>query len=139
MDRARAYRLTFIRFFQDKNIFASYCYFTAQDPVSFMTADELVRKRTGEEFQSLQELDTWSAKQKEWRLYFTKLARVSIPGEKPEDHDYLDISDIPKFQTQSEFLFSGLSSVLIQIGLIIIGSALLFYFSFLAFINYDVR
>jgi ABC-type transport system involved in multi-copper enzyme maturation permease subunit len=139
MDQARAYRLTFIRFFQDKNMFASYRYFTAQDPASFMTADEIVRRRTGEEFQSMQELDAWSAKQSDWRLAFKKLTKVAIPGEKPEDHNYLDISDVPVFQPQEDLLFSGLSSVLIQIGLIFIGCVLLFYFSFLAFIKYDVR
>jgi len=120
-------------------MFASYRYFTAQDPASFMTADEIVRKRTGEEFQSLQELETWSAKQNDWRLSFKKLRTVAIPGEKPEDYDYIDISDVPVFQPQKEFLFSGLSSVLIQIGLIVISCVLLFYFSFLAFIKYDVR
>ncbi len=139
MDQARAYRATFVRFFQDKNMFASYHYFTAQEPASFMTAEELVRRRTGEEFQSMQELDAWSAKQNDWRLSFKKLNKVVIPGEKPEDHKYLDISDVPVFQPQNELIFSGLSSVLIQIGLIIIGCLLLFYFSFLAFIKYDVR
>ena len=139
MDQARAYRAAFVRFFQDKNMFSSYRYFTAQDPESFMTADELVRKRTGEEFQSLQELETWSAKQNDWRFSFKKLRKVAIPGEKSEDYDYLDISDVPVFQSSHEFLFSSLSSVLIQIGLIVIGCVLLFYFSFLAFIKYDVR
>ena len=141
MERTREYREEFIRFLENKQVFSSYIYFTAQPPESFLTGDETVRKRTGGEFQTLQELEAWNAKldSNNWILLFEKLSKVPIPGSVPEEYDYLDISDAPVFQWQEKQILSGIGSSIHQIGLIIIGSVLLFYLSFLGFIRYDVR
>ena len=139
MERTRQYRETFIRYFQDKELFSSYVYLTKQPPESFRTADELVRIKTGGEFQTLQQLREWSAKQESWLSFFNKLRTVSIPEENRQDYGYIDGSDIPVFQWQKRQLLTGLHSSILNIGITVFCCILLFYLSFLAFMRYDVR
>ncbi len=139
MERTRQYREEFIRYFQNKNVFASFSYFTPQPPESFLTADQIVEQRTGGEFKTLKALNEWSSKQPSWRNLFKKLGKVPIPGTSPEDYSYLDVSDVPSFKWQKKHLLTGLQSSIIHISLLIVESLLLFYLSFVAFIRYDVR
>ena len=70
MRQNQQYRETFIGFLEDKKTFSSYNYFTPQPENTFMNADEIVRKRTGGEFQTLEALDAWREAQNDWRSYF---------------------------------------------------------------------
>jgi len=139
MERTRQYREEFIQYFQEKNLFGSFSYFTPVPPETFLTADRLVERRTGGEFKTLQELDTWAAKQPSWMDLYKKLRKVSLPGVSPEDYEYLNVSDVPVFRWQKRHLLTGLQSSLIYIAILIFECFLLFYLSFVAFIRYDVR
>jgi len=136
MDRIRRYRDEFIDFFRDKKIFSSFIYFTPQPPETFMTADEIVRIRTGGEFNTVQEYGEW-AKAHNWS--FAPLRKVDIPGTNHSEYPYLDLSDVPVFQWQSENILAGLKQVFIKVAALIIVSIILFYLSFFSFLRYDVR
>ena len=139
MDRIRQYREVFIRYLQGKNIFASFRYITPTPPETFLTRDQLIEKRTGGEFKTVQAFDAWAAQQKDARAPWLKLSKNIIPGDEPSDYPYLDISDMPAFQERSKSLFSGLDSTILNIALLLIESILLFYIGYIAFIRYDVR
>jgi len=139
MDRTRQYREVFIRYLQSKNIFASFRYITQAPPETFLTEDQLIEKRTGGEFKTVQAFDAWAAQQKDARTRWLKLSKNKIPGDEPSDFPYLDVSDMPGFQERSKSLFSGLESPILNIALLVIESILLFYIGYVAFIRYDVR
>ncbi|MFC1528703.1 ABC transporter permease subunit [Candidatus Latescibacterota bacterium] len=61
LERVSEYREEFIQFFRDEKIFSSFEYFTRQNPDTFMTADEIVRTRTGGRFQTNQEYRVWAS------------------------------------------------------------------------------
>lgn len=133
----RRYRDEFIDFYRDRKIFSSFIYFTPQPPETFMTADEIVKIRTGGEFNTLQKYFEW-AKAHNWS--FAPLRRVQIPGTERWEYPFLDLSDVPMFQRQTENIVAGLKQVFIKkvAGLIIV-SVVFFYLSFLSFLRYDVR
>jgi ABC-type transport system involved in multi-copper enzyme maturation permease subunit len=139
MDLTRQYRETFIRYLESKNIFSSFRYITPTPPRSFMTGDEIIEKRTGGEFKTQKALDEWAGRQKDRMSSFEKLRKIEIPGTRPDDYPYLDISDMPQFQEQPKLLFTGLESTIVNIGLILIECVILFYVGFVVFIRYDVR
>lgn len=139
MERARQYRETFIQFLKGKNLFSSFSYFTPVPPESFLTADEIVEKRSGGEFKTHMALEEWASKQQDWRSQFKKLSKVEIPGWTPEDYRYLNVSDVPLFQWPRKRLLLGLQSSILNTGLLIFESILLFYLCFVSFIRYDVR
>ena len=136
MDRVRRYRNEFIDFFRDRKIFSSFIYFTPQPPETFMTADEIVRIRTGGEFNTFEELIDWL---KTHTVTFAPLRKVEIPGTKHEEYPYLDLSDVPVFQWQSSNILADLMQVFIKVAALILISIFLFYLSFLSFLRYDVR
>ena len=139
MDRIRQYREAFIRYLENKNIFALLPYFTPTPPETFLTEDQLVEKRTGGEFKTVRAFDAWAAQQKDFRAQWLKLSKNIIPGHQPSDYPYLNISDMPGFQAQPKSLFSGLENTILNIALLFIESILLFYIGYVAFIRYDVR
>lgn len=139
MDRIRRYRDVFIRFLQGKNIFGSFRYITAAPPETFLTEDQIIEQRTGGEFKTVQAFSAWAAQQKDAWARVQKLSKIKIPGEEPSDFPYLDVSDMPGFLERPTSLFSGLTSSILNIALLLIESILLFYIGYVAFIRYDVR
>jgi hypothetical protein len=104
-----------------------------------MTPDEIIEKRSGGEFKTVKELDEWSRRQKDQMSFFEKISKVDIPGTKPDDYPYLDVSDMPIFKGQPMRLFTGLESSVGSLGLMVVECIFLFYLGFVAFIRYDVR
>ncbi len=139
MERTRQYREEFIHCLQNKNVFSSFSYFTPEPPQSYLTADQIVERRTGGEFKTLKTLDEWSSKQPSFRDFFKKLGKVPIPGTSPENYGYLNVSDVPAFKWQRKYFLTGLQSSIIYISTLIVESILIFYLSFVGFIRYDVR
>lgn len=139
MVRARAYRESFIGFLRAKNIFASFRWLTAVPPESFRTADELVNLRSGGRFKTLAEYDAWASGEKDFRARFEVLRKVEVPGEKPDDFPYLDISDMPRFPARPRSLRMGLAGSVVGVGILLVESVFLFYLGFIAFLRYDVR
>jgi ABC-type transport system involved in multi-copper enzyme maturation permease subunit len=139
MDRIRQYREAFIRYLQNKNIFASFRYLTPAPPETFLTDDQLIEKRTGGEFKTVQAFDAWAGQQKDARASWLKLNKNKIQGDEPSDFPYLDVSDMPEFQERPKSLFSSLENSILNIGLLIVEGILLFYIGYVAFIRYDVR
>ena len=139
MDRIRQYRETFIRYLQNKNIFASFRWLTPALPESFLTEDEIIEKRTGGEFKTSKAFWAWAEQQKNRWAALQKLQKVKLSGENPKDFPYLEISDMPRFPERPQGLFSGLAESVLNIGLLLVEMVFLFYLSFVAFIRYDVR
>jgi len=136
MNRVRRYRDEFIDFFRDKKIFSSFLYITPQPPESFMTADEIIRIRTGGECKNLKELNEWmDAHDGSWKI----IRKVQIPGTHYNEYPFLNLSDVPVFRWQSENIFAGLKQVFIKVAALILISIYLLYLSFLSFLRYDVR
>ena len=139
MDRTRQYRETFIRWLRGKEIFSSYRWITPTDPAAFRTEDELVEMRTGGEFKTAREYEDWAGRQTDARARWMKLSKVAIPGDRPDDFPYLDISDMPRFEVREGALLSGLESSAPWLGILLVEAVLLFYVGYVAFIRYDVR
>ncbi|MCE5251679.1 ABC transporter permease subunit [bacterium] len=136
LDKAREYREELIQFFRDKDMFASYEYFTRQDPKTFMTADEIVRIRTGGEFKTLREYGEWA------QLHngdFKPLRKVDIPGTDLWKYEPLDLSGVPQFRWESSTFAYDVNNSLIRLALLLLGDVILFYLAFISFIRYDVR
>jgi ABC-type transport system involved in multi-copper enzyme maturation permease subunit len=136
IDRVRRYREQFIDFYKDRKIFSSFIYFTPQPPETFLTADEIVRIRTGGEFKTFDEFKEYF---KTHPVTFVPLRKVEIPGTIFEEYPYLDLSDVPVFQWQSSEMLLDLKQASMKVAALIIVSIVLFYLSFLSFLRYDVR
>jgi len=144
MDRTRIYREELINYFNNKKIFSSFLYFTPVPSETFMTADEIVRIRSGGKFKTLREYEEWvinneGAKGASWRYLFALLDKVDIPETDPNAYSYLDLSDVPMFQIQSGDILNDLKESLFKISALVFSSILLFFLSFISFIKYDVR
>jgi len=139
LDKARQYRETFIRYFQGKNIFASFRYITPTPPEAMLTGDRLVEKRSGGQFKTVREYDDWAGKQKDFRARWQALQKVKLRYDDPNYFSFLDVSDMPLFPDRADSLFSGLAGTIPRIGLLFVEIILLFYLGYVAFIRYDVR
>ena len=136
MDGVRRYREEFIDFYKDRKIFSSFLYFTPQPPETFMTADEIVRIRTGGEFKTLDEFKKYLETH---TVTFAPLRKVEIPGTVFEEYPYLNLSDVPVFQRQASDILLELQPVIVKAAALVLVGILLFCLSLLSFIRYDVR
>jgi hypothetical protein len=136
MNRVRRYREQFIDFYKERKIFSSFLYFTPQPPETFLTADEIVRIRTGGEFKTFDEFREWL---KTHTVTFVPLRKVEIPGTIFGEYPYLNLSDVPVFQWQDSNVLFDLKQAFMKVAALIIVSIILFYLSFLSFLRYDVR
>jgi ABC-type transport system involved in multi-copper enzyme maturation permease subunit len=132
MDRVRRYREELIGYFEDKKIFSSYLYFTPQPPETFKAADEIVRIRTGGEFETLQAFGASGGG-------FKALRKVEIPESNPGSYPFLDVSDVPKFRWQTSHLIADMTGIIRQLGILVLDGVFLFCLSFISFIKCDVR
>ena len=136
MERVRHYREQFIDFYKDRKIFSSFMYFTPQPPETFLTADEVVRIRTGGQFKTFDEFREYF---KTHAVTFVPLRKVEIPGTVFEEYPYLNLSDVPVFQWQGSDILLDLKQVLMKVAALAIVGIVLFYLSLLSFLRYDVR
>jgi ABC-type transport system involved in multi-copper enzyme maturation permease subunit len=111
MNRVRVYREVFINYLKDKKIFSSFSYITPVLPETFKTNDEVKKLR--------------------------ELNKYKSPN--PNDYPYLDISDVPVFQLQSDGILFDVRNALFKIITLLIISIILFWLSFVSFTKYDVR
>jgi len=137
MESTGRYREEFIQYFRDKDIFASYAYFTPAPPERFMTADEVIRYMTDGEVQSFAELQEWSKAYPYKNI--TALVKKEIHDWQPENYGPLDISDMPRYNWNQDNVAQSLKDSLVKIAVLLCTGALLFYLSFVSFMRYDVR
>lgn len=136
MDRAREYREQLIAYFRENDVFSSFNYFSPQPPDTYMTADEIVRRRSGGELNNFDEFQDWADKHNGgWSILFKK----DIEGTSPMDFPYLKLDDMPRFTFGGLPLARAVRGVLLEFSILIFSTLLLFYFSFVSFIRYDVR
>jgi len=139
LDRARQYRETFIRYFQGKNIFASFRYITPTPPAAMLTGNQLVEKRSGSRFKTVREFEDWAVKLNDFRVRGQALEKVKLRYDSPADFSYLDVSDMPKFPDRTDSPLASLAGAISGISLLLVEIVLLFYLGYIAFIRYDVR
>lgn len=136
MERVRRYREELIGYFEDDKIFSSYLYFTPRPPETFKTADEIVRIRSGGQFQTLAEFFEWS------RTHgggWDPLSKVDIPESHPGNYPFLDLSAVPKFRWESGNLIADMTGVITKVGVLVCAGVFVFCLSFVSFIKCDVR
>jgi ABC-type transport system involved in multi-copper enzyme maturation permease subunit len=133
LDQTRRYREDLIRYYKENKLFSSYLYFTQQDPKNFMTADEMVNTLTNGEIKTLAELN---AKNDTW--YF-KYFKGTLPDCDFSKWKVLDVSQLPAFSYHPADILEDIRHSLAHIGTLLTLALLLFYFSYKAFIRYDVR
>lgn len=131
----RRYRDDFIDYLEGKNLFSSYEYFTRQPPETFMDIDEIVRVRSGGQFNSIAEFQQWRKEGGDW----SSLEKVPIPGTEITDYPSLELTDMPVFEWKSPSMLSGLRRSMGKIAGIIIVGVVLFFLTFVYFVRYDVR
>jgi ABC-type transport system involved in multi-copper enzyme maturation permease subunit len=131
LEQIRGYREILIDYYQRNKIFSSYLYFTQTSPADMMTADEMVNFRTEGKCKTLAEFDSRFG---DWKY---------LTVEPPNSHIYkwkpVDISLLPKFEYKPIGLLGDLRDSLLHFGVMLAVAVLLFYFSFLSFLKYDVR
>ncbi len=133
LDQTRRYREELINYYKANKLFSSYLYFTQQDPKSFMTADEMVNALTKGEIKTLADLN---AKKDPWVFkYFTG----TLPNTNTSEWKPIDLSQFPKFSYRSAKVLEDIRHSMIYIGVLFALALGLFYFSYKAFIKYDVR
>jgi len=130
------YRDDFIGYLKAKNVFSSYEYFTHQPPGTFMDYDEIVRVRSGGQFNSAAEFIKW---QKEHGGDRSPLNKVPIPGTAITDYPTLKLADMPIFECKSPSMLGGLRQSMGKIAGIICVELVLFFLIFVRFVRYDVR
>ena len=101
-----------------------------------MSADEIVRTRTGGQFKTLAEYGEWARAN---NGSFAPLWKVPIPGTSHSDYDNLELSDLPEFHYHPAGIAADLKNSLDKTGLMVGLGILLFFLSFVSFIRYDVR
>ena len=131
----RRYRDDFIDYLEDKNLFSSYEYFTRQPPETFMDVDEIVRVRSGGQFNSIAEFRQWRKEGGDW----SSLNKVPIPGTEITDYPPLELTDMPVFEWKNPSMLGGLRQSMGKIAGIIIVGVVLFFLTFVYFVRYDVR
>jgi ABC-type transport system involved in multi-copper enzyme maturation permease subunit len=132
LEQVRTYRQELIQYYKENKLFSSYLYFTQQDPKSFMTADEVVNYMTEGDCKTFDEFNT--KRQGDWQYLKKQLPNVNIWEWKP-----LDLSNLPKFEYRPADIPGTIKQSLLHIGVLIFLVTILLYFSYKAFIRYDIR
>jgi ABC-type transport system involved in multi-copper enzyme maturation permease subunit len=132
LEQARNYREALIEYYLRNKLFGSFSYFTQLDPSSFMTADELINYKSKGLCKTLNEFN--SRFNGDWK-YLTK----GTPNSNVFEWKPIDITDLPQFEYQSMNVLTDVSNSLIYVGILLGIGIILFWFSFLSFIRYDVR
>lgn len=130
------YRETLISFFKDRNIFASYVYFTRQPPDSFIPIEKHTLMLTNGKAGTIREL---TALLNSPNFDFGSLGHVEIPGSDPWSYPPLDLSMVPRFQWIPLSAGRELRNVMFPVSAMIAVVMMLFFLSFVSFIRYDVR
>ena len=132
MGLARRYRDQIIGYYQSRNLFSSYAYFTQQKEEEMKSLDELIYYLTEGRFSTYKELsrgrDIWGVVKE-----FTR----DLP--RREHLPYLQIKDIPQFSWQREGMRNFLRGSLTELSILIFIPILLFLLCYVSFIRYDPR
>jgi ABC-type transport system involved in multi-copper enzyme maturation permease subunit len=132
LEQTRNYRESLIDHYLKNNLFGSFSYFTQIDPGTFMTADELINYRSGGLCKTFSEFNT---KYHGDLKYLTK----RNPNSNVFEWKPIDMAGLPQFEYQSLNVLTDISNSLIYIGVLVGIGIILFWLSFLSFIQYDVR
>jgi hypothetical protein len=97
-----------------------------------MTADELVNFRSNGQCKTLSEFNTKF--NGDWKYLIKNTPNINVFEWKS-----MDMSALPQFEYRTVNVMTDVSNSLIYIGILLGIAIILFYFSFLSFIQYDVR
>jgi ABC-type transport system involved in multi-copper enzyme maturation permease subunit len=119
MNRARQFQDAFYGYFVQNKIFSSYAYFTPQKeedfPADWKEADTQIRE--------------WVKQHEDFDFFSPEFSVFGL----------VDVQSLPRFTASPPALGSDLYGQLYLIAGIVIACLLLFWFSFVSFIKYDVR
>ena len=132
MDRCRRYREELIGYFQDRDLFSSFEYFTPEPAEQHLSEDAHIAYRTEGRFKTLAEL-------KEGRTWFQMLKDFTAEMKSYQDYPPLDLGDIPAFRPQPERLGGSIGRGLVDVLLLVALWGLLFALAYVSFLRYDVR
>ena len=132
LEQTRNYRLELIQYYNEKKLFGSFLYFTQQDPKSFLTADEMVNFMTNGNCKTKSEFDI--KRNGDWKYLTTLIPNSNLWEWKP-----IDLSQFPKFDYRPGNILDDIHHSLLHIVALIALILILFYFSYRAFVRYDVR
>jgi ABC-type transport system involved in multi-copper enzyme maturation permease subunit len=132
LNQTRNYRELLINYYLKNHLFGSFSYFTQLDPGSFMTADELINYESNGLCKTFSEFNTKF--HGDWQ-YLTKI----IPNSNVFEWKPIDMSGLPQFEYRNLNVLTDISNSLIYIGVLLGIGIILFWLSFLSFIQYDVR
>jgi ABC-type transport system involved in multi-copper enzyme maturation permease subunit len=134
METARRYREAVLDYFNAKQVYGSYLWFTPIDPETFLSADELITVVTDGRFSSLDELILWMDASDD---PFSVLVK-GLP-EWDDDYPLIDVSDAPVFDWRPDTLGASLVKSAGGLGGMLFEVLLLFFLSFVSFTRFDVR
>lgn len=134
LDQTHRFREELINYYKEKKLFSSCLYFTQQDPKNFMTSDEIVNYLTKGDLKSLAELEA-----KKDPMYLGKYMINKLPNSNINEWKPIDLSQFPKFNYLPAKVLNDIQNSLVQIIVLFALAFILFYFSYRAFIRYDVR
>jgi ABC-type transport system involved in multi-copper enzyme maturation permease subunit len=123
MNRARQFQDTFYEYFVQNKIFSSYAYFTPQKEADFPNDEEGINAQASE----------WMEQHND--IVFSELSSMDFS----QMFGQVDMSSLPRFTGSLPLLGSDLYGQMYLIAGIFIICLLLFWFSFVSFIKYDVR
>jgi ABC-type transport system involved in multi-copper enzyme maturation permease subunit len=132
LKQTRNYREVLIDHYLKNKLFGSFSYFTQDDPKHFMTADELVNFKSNGQCKTFNEFNTKF--NGDWSIFQKNTLNSNVFEWKP-----MDMSALPQFEFRNVNLMNDVSNSLFYIGILLGIGIILFYLSFLSFIQYDVR
>ena len=134
MESARRYREAVLEYFNAKQIYSSYRWFTAIDPNTFLAADALIEYVTGGRFKTLADYDAWANENDNpFSAFVQRRPEWNDPG------SLVEVSDAPRFEWRPDSLGDSMVKSLGGLGGMAFGGLLLFFLSFVSFTRFDVR
>ncbi len=124
MEAVRRYREAILGYFNEKQVYGSYLWFTAVDPAAFMSADEIVEYMTAGRCRTP---STWDGS------YVRLMPAWNEPG------PFIDVSDAPRFDWRTDTLRASMAKSIGNLGGMTLGVLLLFFLWFVSFTRFDVR